>query len=147
MAVIESRGLTRPTGYNIVEHDPTAEASEGFLLGISGSSRSVRVDGFIPMKWVLPEHFDSVATFRMTIVSPPGNVYACEWRQRLVDEFEVDFPRDFAPTATRAVEGEYQLRLYVDGDKAFDATFRLRRDGVIWGHEGEGPVVYSTLQR
>jgi len=145
MALIKKKGMILPTRFIIYENDITATSQKNMLLTIDGSKKGVTISGFIPFKSLDEDDIEKVSDIRMTITDKSGKMYTSQHDQTLAEKFSVVFPSEFMPRQKRLLPGQYQLRIYINSEKAWDTEFQVDRAGnVKWDDSADLRAVYSS---
>jgi hypothetical protein len=145
MNLIKKKGLILPTRFIIYENDITATSLKNMLLTIDSSNEGITISGFIPFKSIDEDDFKEVSKIKMTITDKSGKMYTSQLNQTLAEEFSVVFPSKFIPHQTRLLPGRYQLRIYVNPEKAWDTEFQVDQAGSVdWDYSVDRRAVYRS---
>lgn len=146
--LIKEKGLKTPSVFSIYSNDPPDGSSEDdLLLSVEGSNNSIKISGFVPLKKYNPQFHHDNLTVTVNIVNSKGYVSIAKVTTHPVTGFKLRYPQDFMPPNDNLLKGVYQLKCYMNDQKAFDTKFELdKRNNVIWHHNKESQrVFYSKL--
>lgn len=145
MILIKKKGLILPTRFIIYENDITATSGKDLLLCIDSSNEGISISGFIPLKSIDEDDLRKVSKIKMTITDKFGKMYTSQLNQPLANGFSVVFPSEFIPNQTRLLPGRYQLRIYVNSEKAWDTEFQVDKAGSVdWDYSVDRRTVYKS---
>ena len=142
---IKEKGLILPTRFIIYESDITATSDKNILLDIDSSNKGITISGFIPFKSIDEDDFEKVSKIKMSITDKSGKMSMSQLNQPLANEFRVVFPSEFRPNLKRLLPGRYQLRVYIDSEKAWDTEFQVDKAGSVdWDYSVDRRAVYKS---
>lgn len=145
MNLIKRKGLILPTRFVIYEGDVTTTSDKNILLDIGSSNKGITISGFIPFKSIDEDDLKKISRIKMTITDQSGKMYTSELNQPLADGFSKVFPSDFIPKQGRLLPGRYQLRIYVDSEKAWDTEFQVNKAGSVdWDYGVDRRAIYRS---
>ncbi len=143
--LIRRKGLIAPTRFIIYESDITAASDKNMLLDIDGSNKGITISGFIPFKSIDEDDLKKISRIKITITDKSGKMYTSQLDQRLADEFRVIFPSEFRPNQRLLRPRRYQLRIYVNSEKAWDTEFQVDKTGSVdWDYSVDRRAVYKS---
>lgn len=143
--LVRKKRLILPTRFIIYENDITATSEKNMLLTIDRSKKDATISGFIPFKGLDEDDLEKVSEIKLTITDKSGKIFTSQLQQPLAEKFIVGFPSTFMPHQTRLLPGRYQLRIYVNNQKAWDTEFQVDKAGrVDWDYSVDRRVVYRS---
>jgi hypothetical protein len=139
--LIKKNGLKSPSAFSLYENNP----ADDVLLTIRGADNAVLLSGFVPLKKYNPEIHPDSSLFNLEIVNPEGNTSVVKVTAHPFAGFRVRFPQDFTPQNNRLSKGLYQVRCYLNDQKASDTQFVMDNNNtVIWHHNKESQRVFYS---
>ena len=145
---IKEKGLKGPSAFSIYENYPPDGSADDLLLSLEGSKDSIKISAFVPIKKYDPQFHHDNSTFTINIVNTEGNVSVAKVRAHPFAGFKLQYPQDFMTPNNSLLKGGYQLRCFINDQKAFDTKFELdNKNNVIW-HQNKKPqrVFYSKVE-